>query len=66
MHNHQRGGALDPETRIPDHDLVTRVRAHYLITVPWRHSERLDDRVVYGVQQCPNLGRSSTLEQVDV
>jgi hypothetical protein len=42
------------------------VRAHYLIAVPRRHSERLDDRVVYGVQQCPNLGRRSTLDKVDV
>ena len=42
------------------------MRAHHLIAIARRYSERLDNRVVYCVQQRPNLGRRATLDEVDV
>jgi hypothetical protein len=38
------------------------VGAHHLVTVAWRHPERLDD----GVQKRLDFGRCTTLDEVDI
>ena len=57
---------VDPQTRIPYHDLAGRMVVHDAVAIARRHRERLDGRIVGCVQRRPNFGGSATLDEVDV